>query len=191
MKFLLFNLAVAAALVFLFSVERGEVQNMAGEVHDAATDIKDYANKAFNTGQEVLDRGKVKAVRKSIPRDPQPSRSVSQQARTRATTPPGPRSEPAAVKPSEPPTELPLSPQLARNLPPMPETGLDTGKTSLADLNPAVAKRRKEVLDGIEMADAALVLKEGTRLMTPAERRRELLLLADEMELLYVRSISQ
>ena len=85
--------------------------------------------------------------------------------------------------------------QLAKNLPPMPEIGEDASGTDLAGLDPDVAQRRREVLDGIGAADAVAdgtpALKEGTRLMTPSERRRELLSLAEEMELLYARSISQ
>ena len=183
MKFLLFNVAVAAALVFLFTADRGEVQKIAGQVHDAAGDMKAYANKALNTGQAMLGRDAVKAERKT---EPAP-----------AAAPLQPVAPPLVTRP-EPPSEPPLSRLIARNLPAMPEIGLETGKAASVNLNPAVAKRRREVLDGIDaadagpaLADAGQALKEGTRLMTPSERRKELLSLAEEMELLYARSISQ
>ncbi len=177
MKFLLFNVAVAAALVFLFTADRGEVQKIAGQVHDAAGDMKAYANKALNTGQTMLGRDAAKADRKTEPAAP-------------AAAPSLPAATPAVTQP-EPTSEPPLSRQLARNLPPMPEIGPEISEAASVNLNPAVAKRRREVLDGIDTADAAPALKEGTRLMTPSERRKELLSLAEEMELLYARSISQ
>ena len=181
MKFLLFNVAVAGALVFLFTADRGEVQKIAGRVHDAAGDMKAYANKTLNRGPDVPDR-----KLESAP----------------VAAPPMPLARPAATPPqpsTQPPAEPPLSRQLARNLPAMPEIGSETGpeirletsKAAPADLNPAVAKRRREVLDGIDAADAKPALKEGTRLMSHSKRRKELLSLAEEMELLYARSISQ
>ena len=187
MKFLLFNLAVAAALVFLFTADRGDVQKIAGQVHDAAGDLKVYANKALNSGQDRLDRGAVKAGPRA---EPAPVDIDRHEESPLNAPPPRPLAPSVAAQP-----EPPLSPQLARNLPAMPEIGSETDpKTSWAaftDLDPAVAKRRKEVLDGIDSADAAPTLKEGTRLMSPSERRKELLSLAEEMELLYARSISQ
>jgi hypothetical protein len=180
MKFLLFNFAVAAALVFLFTADRSEVQKIAGQVHDAAGDMKAYANKALNSGQNMLDRGAVTAGRNAEPAPAATPRQLSAQ----------PAATPSMAQP-----EPPLSPQLARNLPAMPEIGTEisreTSRVAVADLEPAVAKRRKEVLDGIEAADTTPALKEGARLMTPSERRRELVSLAEEMELLYARSISQ
>lgn len=198
MKFLLFNVAVAAALVFLFTADRGEIQKIAGRVHDAAGEMKAYAAKTLNRGQAKPDRGRV----------PPPGRSLAAPAERSAepeqtTPPPKPPVTLRAVAP-EPRPEPPLPPQLARNLPPMPEVDEEPppappaapSAASPAGLDPAVAKRRQEILEGLDTADAtpavrAPVLKEGARLMSPAERRRELLSLAEEMELLYARSISQ
>ena len=157
MKFLLFNVAVAAALVFLFTADRGEVQKIAGQVHDAAGDMKAYANKALNTGQAMLGRDAVKAERKT---EPAPAAAPLQPVAQ-------PVAPPLVTRP-EPPSEPPLSRLIARNLPAMPEIGPETSKGVPVDLSTAVARRRREVLDGIDAADAAPALKEGTRLMTPS-----------------------
>lgn len=188
MKFLLFNVAVAAALVFLFTADRGEVQKIAGQLHDAAGDMKSYANKALTAGQAVLGRETEKAERKTEP--------------TPVTAPSLPVIRPVSpttVTRPEPLAESSRSRQLASNLPELPETGSATSRKSVPAiikkapraLEPDVAKRRREVLDGLDAAQTAPALKEGTRLMTRSERRKELLSLAEEMELLYARSINQ
>ena len=195
MKFLLFNVAVAAALVFLFTADRGEVQKIAGQVHDAAGDMKAYANKALNSAPNEFDRRV----------EPVPASPIRRTERTPDVRPPQSpvvTSAPATTARPEGPSELALARKIARNLPAMPETGWETlpqagretSNPAPADIDPAVAQRRREVLDGIETAEAAEAtpaLKDGARLMTPSERRKELLSLAEEMELLYARSISQ
>lgn len=55
----------------------------------------------------------------------------------------------------------------------------------------AVAKRRDEILNGLAPLPPGLALKEGERMMTPEQRRKELFSLAEEMELLYARSVSR
>lgn len=192
MKYLLFNVAVAAALVFLFTADRGEVQKIAGKAHDAASDMKDYANKVLDNGQTMLGRDAAKADRKT---EPVPAATPAPAAVAPSVTPTTTRPEPLAEPASVPPSKPSFSRQLARNLPAMPEIGSETSKAASVNLDPDVVKRRREVLNGIDtattVAKVAPALKEGTRLMTPSERRRELLSLAEEMELLYARSISQ
>ncbi|MDA0653736.1 MAG: hypothetical protein O3C49_10730 [Proteobacteria bacterium] len=192
MKFLLFNVAVAAALVFLFTADRGEVQKIAGQVHDAAGDMKSYANKALTAGQSMFGRETEKAGRKTGPTlVTAPSLPVTQPVTQPVT--------PATVTRPEPLAEPSRSRQLASDLQALPETGSATSRKSVPTiierapqvLEPDVARRRREVLDGLDAAPAAPALKEGTRLMTGAERRKELLSLAEEMELLYARSINQ
>ena len=56
---------------------------------------------------------------------------------------------------------------------------------------PAVAKRRDEILKGVAPAEPRLALKQGERMMTPEQRRKELFSLAEEMELLYARTVSR
>lgn len=148
MKFLIFNLAVAAALFYLISADRAEFQVAAGRVHDAAGEIKSMAVRAVDKGRDMLDRP-------SPPATP----------RAAVETP--------VVK--TPVVETPVkAPAMA---PPAP--------------TPAVARRRDEILNGIETGGQQLSLKDGARLMTPQQRRRELFSLAEEMELLYARTVSR
>lgn len=204
MKYVLFNIAVATALVFLFTADRGEVQRIAGRAHDVAGDVKAYADKAFSTGRSLLARQAVNNERQTDPAPvaapakpvPAPTPKPAAPTATRPALPP--TTTPPAVTPPAPSRTPPAARRrLAGNFPAVPETEPKVAAPSLAaapsaDLDPDVAKRRREVLQGIDTtAAAAPVLKEGTRLMTPSERRRELLSLAEEMELLYARSVSR
>lgn len=179
MKFLVFNLAVAAALVFLFTADRGDVQKMAGQVHDAAADVKAYAKRTLNKGEKMLE--------------PVPAASST-------TTEPERQAAPAKPAPVHPPKQTNETPPTVSPSP-VPRQARRIAEAapaaSIPSLKPDVAKRRQEVLDGLPPAAPATTkgaspkLQEGARLMTAADRRKELLSLAEEMELLYARSISR
>lgn len=185
MKFLVFNLAVAAALVFLFTADRGDVQKMAGQVHDAAADVKAYAKRTLNKGEKILNSGIAASAdapepaQRAAPAKPAPA-PVPAPRQTNGTPP--------KLKAVPPPPAPPKASRIANAAPAAPPLSL----------KPEVAKRRREVLDGLPPANptatiaaTAPKLKEGTKLMTAADRRKELLSLAEEMELLYARSISR
>jgi hypothetical protein len=189
MKFLIFNLAVAAALVFLFAADRGEVQRVAGQVRDAVGGVKDYARKALDDGKAALGGTVVpEPPEAAAPLPVEAPADARAEARPVAPQPPeaAPRGRSAPPRPPAPPrTAVAVAPP-GDAIPPAPP-GLD----------PAVAQRRKEVLEGIVSADPAPAsspapaLREGTRLMSAADRRKELLSLAEEMELLYARSVGR
>lgn len=170
MKFLIFNLAVAAALVFLFTADRGDVQKVAGQVHDAAADVKAYAKRTLDKGQNVLDKGTVAAK-----------------------PPPIPAQQTAPVVTPEKPPPAPTIPSTRQATQIADSSSMARGAPNPA-LPPDVVKRREEVLNGLPPAAppaARPVLKEGTKLMPSVDRRKELLSLAEEMELLYARSIGR
>lgn len=150
MKFLIFNLTVAAALFYLINADRTEFQVAAGRVHDAAGEIKSMAVRAVDKGRDMLDRP-----------PPQPSPAAA------------PRPVPVRETAVKAPTMAPPAPN-----PPAAPT-------------PAVAQRRDEILNGVETGRQQLSLKDGARMMTPQQRRRELFSLAEEMELLYARTVSR
>lgn len=152
MKFLIFNLTVAAALFYLISADRAEFQVAAGRVHDAAGEIKSMAERAVDKGRKMLDR-------------PQPSPAAA------------PR---AAVE--NPVVEIPVVE--------IPVVEIPVEAPAMAP-TPAVAQRRDEILNGVDTGRQQLSLKDGTRMMTPQQRRRELFSLAEEMELLYARTVSR
>ena len=179
MKFLVFNLAVAAALVFLFTADRGDVQKMAGQVHDAAADVKAYAKRALNKGEKMLEPAPAAPPGKAEPT------GQAAPARPAPVHPPKQTNEaPPTVSPSPVPRQ---ARRVVEAAPAAPTTSL----------KPDVAKRRREVLHGIPPAapgttiGAAPKLREGAKFMTTADRRKELLSLAEEMELLYARSIGR
>ncbi|MCG8511548.1 MAG: hypothetical protein MI741_20230 [Rhodospirillales bacterium] len=62
--------------------------------------------------------------------------------------------------------------------------------------DPAVAKRRAEILDGVAETPPAkngaeIAIADGESLMTPRERRKELHNLAEDMELVYIRKLGR
>lgn len=168
MRFLVFNAAVVAALIYLLSADR--LYDMVDRVEDAARD-----------GIERVG---------SAARDSAPAEAAIETAPTETaaeTVPPEPA--PDAAAPSGAPSGGTAQAAFVRDLPPVDD--------------PAVAKRRAEVLDGIAAFDSApllpareiaapeIALAEGETLMGPEERRRELYTLAEEMELLFVTKLTR
>lgn len=185
MKFLIFNLTVAAALFYLISADRAEFQAAAGRVHDAAGEIKSMAERAVDKGRRMLDQSS------SGVQTPRPTRIAEETTKTPEIAPrPAPAPPVAPVTPVKTPypTPVPAS-SIARTAAPMPP---------MPPIAPAVARRRAEILNGVETVESTVdsvqqdvSLKDGARMMTPAQRRKELFSLAEEMELLYARKVSR
>lgn len=162
MRFLVFNAAVVAALIYLLSADR--LYDMADRVEDAARDSA--------PAEPVIETAAIETA---------PTETAAE------TVPPAPA--PDAAAPSGAPSGGTAQAALVRDLPPVDD--------------PAVAKRRAEVLDGIAAFDSAPVspapeiaapevtLAEGETLMGPEERLRELYTLAEEMELLFVTKLTR
>lgn len=166
MKFLIFNLTVAAALVYLLTTDRAEVQNAAGRIHDAASEMKQAAGRVVERGRRwVTQTPPETAVRPSSP----------------AAPPADPIAKPAAM-------DVPLPPAASRASP-VPKIPVSRAKEA------AAAKRRAEILRGIDPA----VLIPGPKpeaepaqpALLPAERRKQLDTLSEEMELFYARTLGQ
>jgi hypothetical protein len=173
MRFLFFNVAVIAALVYLIGADRDDMQNAADRIYDTVADVKETARE-YVAG---LDDSPP-ADAKPPARDEGPEAAAAeprlpiQRARTEASPAPEP-GPPERIANSE-------------SLPPVSD--------------PAVARRRAEVLEGIVELDAApavdpppapvtpskVALAQGEVLMSHDARRRELYALAEEMELLFV-----
>ena len=181
MKFLLFNAVVVAALAYLFTMERGDFRDAADSLHRTVEQVRDSA-------EDIADKAK-----RAAPAVPSPLSEAETEVEEEAPPLPEPRPEVAAAAPAPEPAPEPTkapAPLLAGDLPPVAD--------------PAVAQRRAEVLDGLLAADPAplpdvlpdalppeLALAEGEVLMSPQERVRELNLLAEEMELLFVSKMGQ
>ena len=123
------------------------------------------------------------SIRPYVEPDEAPAAVTGRQDAERAPAPPA---EPA------PKTEVAASAAVEREGAPGEAEGRVAASALPAVTDPAVAKRRAEVLDGIAVADRApsMALAEGERLMSPEQRVRELHALAEEMELLFVNKMT-
>ncbi len=160
MKFLLFNLVVVAALGYLLSD---------GSFGPAAPgSALDHAQRAAGA---IVERGRDLA-----------SDSV---AETPLETPePIAAPERAPEIAAEAPIEIEIEPRPIHTVPEVPTLEDEPFE------DPAVARRRAEVLGEVEIAasDGAV---EAPQFMTPGERQRELDALAEDMELLFVDKIGR
>ncbi|MEM7224230.1 MAG: hypothetical protein AAF495_14705 [Pseudomonadota bacterium] len=162
MRFLLFNVVVIGALVYLFAIERDGPSMTVSQFQEELQEIETLAAEALEPVVQA------------------------------APPAPTPEADPVEVEPvAAQPEPEPDPEDWLVELPPVD--------------NPAVAQRRREVLDGLDgPADAApvvaaapvaaeteVVLAEGESLMSPSERVKQLHVLAEEMELLFVQSLSE
>lgn len=225
MKFIVFNLAVGGALIYLFAANGPELERAAVRIHGAASEIKsrtwesfDDATSADKRSDEMAKRAKegssslvspAVAATSTEPggtgRDVTKTSDVNRADPQTVTEPAKPAVAQAAPTPTETPvpapkdtasSAVPSAPKQPSKAPPAPPAKPAGKKTSLAASlppvsEPAVAKRRKEILRGIEPEGPRLVLKKGENLMSADERRKRLFSLAEEMELLYARSLSR
>ena len=170
MKFLLFNLVVVAALVYLLSdgsfgpAEPGSVLDHAQRAAGAITDKGRIL--AHEAGVDVLER------EAGAGDDPWAAPKLAD-------------SEMAPELRFEAPIEIEIAPRPIR---PTPETQAIADGARIDDR--AIARRRAEVLGEVELA-ASDGAAESPRFMTPRERQRELDALAEDMELLFVDKVGR
>lgn len=224
MKFIIFNLAVGGALIYLFTANGPEIERAAVRIHGAASEIKsrtwqafDGATSADRRSDEMAKRAKegTSSLVSPAVAAPTPEPTVGKDV---TQTPDVGRADPQTViepakplvaqaAPTPPETPVPVpndtassgatsAPKQSPKAKPAPPAKPAGKKTTLAASlppvsEPAVAKRRKEILRGIAPAEPRLVLKKGEQLMSADERRKRLFSLAEEMELLYARSLSR
>ncbi len=192
MKFLLFNAAVIAALVYLFGVDRSDL--------DAASDhLQTSADRLEEVAQDKVDAVLDELRKTPAPTDsPVPTSTEAPVAPAMAAEPPAGIPEDTDRRPAgpvgAPEVDGATKPDAVASAPPnhgSPDTEgpeLPAAEPLPAVRDPAVAKRRAEVLGGVASADgrASVALAEGEQLMSPEQRVRELHALAEEMELLFV-----
>ncbi len=172
MKFLIFNLTVAAALVYLLTTDRGEFQRVAGSLHDAASGIRTMTERAVGNGRKLLDR--------TVSGPKLGGGDAPSTAPRPAVEPPPPPLPPASPAPRIREAAA-IAATTAAAKPPRKDPAV---------VDAAVAKRRDEIFAGIAPEPKGPALKQGEPMMTPAQRRKELFSLAEEMELLYARTVS-
>lgn len=185
MRFLLFNIVVAGALVFLFTSDRADLHAAADRAHAAANDIKSKAFEAIGAEQTA------KPPRKSE------TAPVAEAVEPPATVPAQTEALPATAKAEAAPAKTeetfsqnrPLAPAAADAV---REVQIATRKLveplTQEKLPAHVAQRRAEVLaEGIVGAPD----RAEQKFMPAATRKRDLMLLSEEMELFSARAISR
>ncbi len=144
MKFLAFNLAVGLALIFLFTADKGDVHKAVDRAHNIAADIKKMASEKI--GNRVLKKTETPAPAP----EPAPDVASEQVAKPVPIAPVLPAKQTVSAPPAAAPTPAKPSPKKAGGAP--------------SNLDPAVAKRRAEVLGDNPPIDPAPVLKRATSL---------------------------
>jgi len=215
MKFLIFNITVAAALIFLFTTDRSEVTSTAGRIHDAASEVKDAAHRVVEGGRRWVGRTSARVgdgVKDAAARAAEPLKkheilkttpmtppviapAVPSETEAKSRTGITSRAVGADREGGPEPSEAKAMPAAMPEPPALPPA---TAPVPLAPEQVAALKRREEILRGIDpkilapAAEAKATPKDPKApLMSPAERRKQLFALSEEMELIYARSLGQ
>lgn len=181
MKFVLFNVAVVAALFLLFNPDRSDLRVLADRASAAVGGAVEKAiggeygpvkEDAGNTGSDRV------MVERTEPVQTTGSRVVEKNVADAQDSKVEPKPEPD-IKPVRAARQDRA--EAVRQPQPTAEPALD----------PAVAKRRAEVLGLAPLPVTETSPIAGDELMSAEQRRRELFTLAEEMELFYVKRLSR
>lgn len=174
MKFLLFNVAVIAALVFLFNPDKADFRALADRAYETVGIARDGAEQVMEKVAEKTEAAPKKRVAEPAQKKPEPKPVA-----------PAPKKQAIAIAPVPIEEATPAVTAYKAAVP--VKTAPPVAAAAEPKLDPAVAQRRAEVL-GLD-APAAGPAEE--RLMSPDQRRRELFSLAEEMELFYVKRLNR
>jgi hypothetical protein len=185
MRFLLFNIAVSAAVVYLLVGDPAATARQAGLPEAAVSLIDALSHKAKKTAVE------------SVSKAPQPisqPKSASSYV-AKATPKPKPVTKPVVKAIAEKPAPKATPPinqakfvssKAIHNAPtPKRNPAAEAKKGDPAPLPPQLSQRRADVLGNGKFA-----VKDGAAMMSPGDRYRELSKLVDDMELVYFNSLS-
>ena len=201
MRFLFFNLAVIAALFYLFSADRSgsdigndhredPLQVIRQELESLARDVAEGRKGADQTSPETIaaemprDGAQVPTAGMVDPAPVSPKdQSIPAASASAKTASAGQDVAPAAAQASKVLEDGRQEARAAADpIGPLPQVD-----------DPSVARRRAEVLDGAAPLDdrRGETPVEGRPPMSPEERLRKLYSLAEEMELLYVSKMTR
>ena len=181
MRFILFNIAVGTALIYLFNGGELSLNQLKSGLQQAKAHVAQIGEPIPApkpaAAQQLAKEGKGHGH--DVIRNPKPT----PQAPTSKSNP-KPKTKSKGSAPTVPQLEKPAS--IAKN--PMPKLvpGADTS-IKAPPVQPAVAKRRAQVL--AKGKPLPVALKAGTSMMLASERRRQLDALAEEMEMLYIEKV--
>ena len=203
MKFILFNVVVVAAgLVFLLTRTDGPVATTGRGV------LAEAVLKVTEIGDQVVER-LARVDPEASPGTAAPAKAGRPAGNADRESPPPPPAPPAAPNADEtakPPPQAPtggyaIAGAPAKTAPPPLPPAIQVAPretravprdaavtASAGGLEADVRRRRAEVL-GEAARKTRVTVADGDELMTPAERRRELDVLVEQMELLYIDQI--
>ena len=189
MRFLLFNLAVVAALFYLFNADRGGSDMGAGLREDPLQVIR----------QELETLARDIADGPEDTRQAEPQAAKAENSKTRGQEPQALAVDPDPIAPVFTSAETagedaaPVVAQVLEKDPPQGSAAADPTRPLPQVEDPAVVRRRAEVLDQALPADDGRgeTSAEAGPPLSPEERLRRLYSLAEEMELLYVRKTTR
>jgi len=166
MKFIVFNLIVGAALVYLFTSEQGELNRI--------------TEKAQEMGQQVQQKVSDLAATS------EPEKQNAPNSSSKAASAPAPAPEPKQAVDEEIDVKVPIkvAKKAEREPQPVPQTMKEAEET----LPPEVLKRRDEILKG-EREEGGDVIQNQSR--DRSEQRDRLLRLAEDMELYSLETIAK
>lgn len=183
MRFLLFNIAVGAAVIYLLVGDPAATARQAGLPEAAVSAIDALSHKAKKTVVESVAEAPQSAAQ------PNPTSAVA-----KAALAPKPVAKPVAEiqtpKPATPIKQAKFVPTKPVHTTPAPKRNpaAEAKKGDPAPLPPQLSQRRAEVL-GNGRADGKFAVKSGAAMMSPGDRYRELSKLVDDMELVYFNSL--
>lgn len=202
MRFILFNLVVGAAVVYLISGNAGDSVRSAGFSESTASVIEDISDKARATVAKAVEKTPNGAP--TADKNPKP-KTVAKTPNGATPTEENPKPK-AVAKTHDTSATAMKTPELKKTVPPLEEAKTvvsrpihktppskvnpadEAPKGQLASVSPEVDKRRAEILgkrdDGPKYA-----IEGGEQLMSATDRYRELSKLVDDMELVYFNSL--
>ena len=197
MKFLTFNIVVAAALGYLLLGDKPEVRNS-----DIVSKLTASADAAWNKARET------ESATKDVLSEPVENETSAQVAVPARKVPVA--KQKSVVSEVKKPAPVPVAPAplvrrapapkgqeveiaKAADVPPKSAVQIDADKAAeIAQKDPAAARRRAEVLGEQTAATGKSETTAVTaKFMSPRERRRELARLAEDMELRFLDSVRQ
>ena len=181
MRFILFNIAVGTALIYLFNGGELSLNQLKIGLQQAKAQVAQLGEPKPTpkpaAAQQLAKEGKGHGrdiIREPKPKPQAPTSKPKPKPKTKSKepTPTVPQLEKPASITKHPTPKLVPGANASIKVPPVP---------------PAVAKRRAQVL--AKGKPVPVALKAGTSMMLASERRRELDALAEEMEMLYIEKV--
>jgi hypothetical protein len=195
MKFLTFNIVVAAALGYLFLGDKPEIRDS-----DVVAKLTASADAAWSKAQDTVTAGKeILQDKAEIAPTPAPKAAeavgapIVKPAPMPLASAPANFTKPVLVRQAPAPKGQEVEVASAPEIPTKSAVQIDADKAaSVARKDPAAARRRAEVLGEVS-AEQEVASNEPAqpKFMTPRERRRELLRLAEDMELRFLDTVKQ